>query len=153
MTEPDPKVKWLALTDFTKPQQSYYNPGMAAVFLAQYAANRSDEKALELGRAFLDLNIRGISAQFDDISSVQICKFGWGSAAMLIADPEGDHLRHVARMGRWFIDRQARDGSWSPSSFLVQMPSDIDKMLKTAEHAMEVDVIMSALGSHLGRLN
>lgn len=71
---------------------------------------RGDTSARDLGAQFLELNIRGTAAQFDDREAVQICKFGWGASTMLLAEPRGPWLGHVRRMAEWFIARQDDDG-------------------------------------------
>ena len=151
IAEPEGQLTWLALTDFSKPRQSFYTPGMAAVFLAGYAQRRGEQEALRIASRLLEFNIKGCAEQFEDPGSVQVCKFGWGAAAMLVAEPDGDCLTHVCRMGNWFIANQHRDGAWAPSSFLVNNPSDIDKLVKTAEHVMEVNAILTALGTARAR--
>jgi hypothetical protein len=152
LTDPDKPLEWLAVTDFAKPRQTYYTAGMAAVFLAAYAGRRGTSEPIELARRLLRFNVEGCAEQCDDPDSVQVCKFGWGAAAMLAADPDGDWLPHVARMGEWFIRQQAVDGSWSVSRFMQPNPSDIDKLVKTAEHVMEVDAIYKALGTAQARI-
>lgn len=145
VTEVPAGLEWMLVTDFGKPRQSYYHPGIAAVFLAGYAMQRADAAALSLGHRFLELNIRGAPEQFNDPESVQICKFGWGAAAMQIADPTADFRTHLLRMSDWFIDHQGTDGSWRPSGFLSSDPKIHEKMTKTAEHAMEITAMISAL--------
>jgi len=98
-----------------------------------------------LGHRFLELNIQGVPEQFNDGESVQICKFGWGAAAMQIADPTADYRTHLLRMSDWFIEHQATDGSWRPSGFLSPDPKVHEKMTKTAEHAMEITAMIAAL--------
>jgi len=49
---------------------------MTAVFLTGYATRRGDQASLALGHRLLSLNIGGTAAQFDDLDSVQACKFG-----------------------------------------------------------------------------
>ncbi len=152
VVDPDKPLEWLAITDFAKPRQTYYTAGMAAVFLAAYAGRRGMSEPLDLARRLLRFNVEGCAEQFDDPDSVQICKFGWGAAAMLTADPKGDWLPHVARMGDWFVRKQADDGSWAVSRFMQATPSDIDKLIKTAEHVMEINAIYSALGTAHARM-
>jgi hypothetical protein len=139
------------VVDLQAPRQLYFHPGIAAAFLAGWSGQTGDAEALQLGRQFLDLNTNGTSAQFDDESSVQICKYGWGAAAMLTADASGGHLPEVARMATWFCDRQRPDGSWAPSSFMTPEPTLMDRYWKTAEHTMELAYIEHALNVELGR--
>ncbi|MHA7273739.1 hypothetical protein ACX80Z_09940 [Arthrobacter sp. TMT4-20] len=131
--------------DFTAPRQLYYHPGIAAAFLAGWSQQNGDSAVLELGRRYLALSTNGTAAQFNDISSVQICKYGWGAAAMLAADPDGEHLSPVLKMANWFCDRQRPDGSWAPSAFMTPAPGPHDLFWKTAEHTMELAYIEQAL--------
>jgi hypothetical protein len=143
-----PEVQaFLLVVDFQAPRQSYFHPGIAAAFLAGYAQQTGDASALELGRKYLALTIGGTQQQYDDPSSVQICKFGWGAAAMLAADPQGGHLPWTVRMGEWFIRRQRPDGAWAPSSFMTPEPGTLDLYWKTAEHVMELSYIEQALSA------
>jgi hypothetical protein len=136
----------LAVTDFNAPRQAYFNPGIAAAFLAAYALQYDDSDAMALGEKYLLLNIAGDQdVQFEDRESVQICKFGWGAAAMAQAGSRAHYAVYLVRMAHWFADRQADDGSWSPSSFLVAAPDEVDRLVKTAEHLMEAAEILSAL--------
>jgi hypothetical protein len=153
LIEPDKSLEWLAITDFSQPRQTYYTPGMAAAFLCGYASRRREPAALRVATDLLGFNVKGCADQFDDPGSVQVCKFGWGVSAALVADPQGDWLPHVARMGDWFVGNQHADGAWAPSPFLVPEPSDIDKLVKTAEHVMEINAILSALGTARARLD
>lgn len=151
LLEPGAALQWPAITDFARPRQTFYTPGMAAVFLTAYGARRGVAEATSVSRSLLQRNIDGCPEQFLDPESVQACKFGWGAAMVYAHDRSSDLLGHVVRMGDWFIDHQAEDGSWSPSSFLVPEPTDVDRLIKTAEHVMEVNAILSALGTARGR--
>jgi hypothetical protein len=132
--------------DFRKSKQYYFQPGAAAAFLANYGSRVVDSGALKLATDLLELNVRGTAAQFDDLESVHICKFGWGAAEMLTADPTGGWAPQVERMADWFEERQNDDGSWDPSAFTLTGPAtDVDRMWKTAEHLMEVMMMETAL--------
>jgi hypothetical protein len=145
VTAPPHGLEWVLSVDFTKPRQAYFYPGIAAVFLAAFAGQRGERRALSLGHQYLALNIQGTSAQFDDMESVQICKFGWGAGALQIADPSVDYSEHLRRMGDWFIAHQREDGSWTPSAFFSPATSLPELMAKTAEHAMEIYAVAAAL--------
>lgn len=141
------ETAFLRVVDFRAPRQAYFHPGIAAAFLAGYAQQTSDASALRLGREYLALTTGGTEEQYDDPTSVQICKFGWGAAAMLTADPDGGHLPWTVRMGEWFVQRQRHDGAWAPSSFTTPRPGMLDLYWKTAEHVMELSYIEHALRS------
>jgi hypothetical protein len=147
VTNPPANLRWTLSVDFSVPRQAYFYPGIAAVFLAGWAMKTGDREALRIGHAYLDLNIQGCAAQFDDLESVQICKFGWGAAQMQIADPAARYHDHLLRMAVWFVDHQSSDGSWTPSAFSTPEPNVVQRMTKTAEHAMEVTAILAALGT------
>jgi hypothetical protein len=142
---PDPSTEWEVITDFEKPRQAFYNPGIAAAFLARYYLQTGEAAARELARGYLSLSAGGTPAQFDYRESAQICKFGWGSALMLVADPAGPHLANVLKMADWFVDSQQADGRWHNSPFLVPDPTDADDLAVTMEFALHLTTIMGAL--------
>jgi hypothetical protein len=150
LTDPPPDLEWLTVTDFSKPRQAFFNPGIAAAFLARYFMRTGDTEARELGAKYLDLSIGGTDAQFDYTESKQICKFGWGAALMALADPDGGHLRHVVRMAEWFIAGQLPPGNWHNSPFLAPTPSQGDDLEITAEFVLQLSTILVALGSRVG---
>jgi hypothetical protein len=145
VTEFPDKEAFVRVVDLQAPRQAYFHPGISAAFLAGYAGQTGSVEALELGRQYLALSTGATEAQFTDTSSVQVCKFGWGAAAMHDADPTGGHLPWVKKMGAWFVDRQREDGAWAPSSFMVAEPDDLALYWKTAEHLMEMSYIELSL--------
>jgi hypothetical protein len=136
---------FLTVTDFRVPRQAFYNPGISASFLSRYHMFAGEPKARELAKMMLGLVAQGTPEQFNYAESMQICKFGWGSALAAEIDPDGGHIGNVVRMARWYHDSQAADGSWYPSGFLVPEPSVADAMQKTAEHTLWVITMLSAL--------
>jgi hypothetical protein len=145
VTEPPQALAWSGKVDFTQPRQAYFFPGIAAAFLALYAMRTGEAEALVLGHRYLEVNLSGTSAQFDDLASVQACKFGWGVALMQVADPNCDYADKLVQMADWFVARQREDGSWGPSTFVSASPSHVELMTKTAEHAMEVTAVLAGL--------
>jgi len=146
-TEPDPAVRWASIIAFDEPRQAYYQPGMGAVFLARYSRRYGCAVSLESARRLLDFNLQGSDQQFADLDSVQACKFGWAVGEMHLADPDGGWLPWVKRMTQWFIERQSNEGSWGPSRFADANPTVADRLVKTAEHVMELSVLMAALAT------
>ena len=140
-----PEQAFSRVVDFNKPRQAYFHPGIAAAFLAGYSQQARDEEALVLAHKYLALNQGGSNAQFNDEQSVQICKFGWGEAAVHAADPNGQQLPWLIKMAEWFLSRQKNDGSWAPSSFITPQPGVTDYLWKTSEHLMELSYIELAL--------
>jgi hypothetical protein len=146
-TQPDTIHAWASINDFSEPRQAFYPPAMGAVFLARHAARFDCVESLASARRLLAFNILGTAAQFEDIESVQACKFGWAVAEMHHADPGGDWMSWVVRMSEWFLDRQDPEGWWGPSKFADPAPSVADRMIKTAEHLMELTALSTALGA------
>lgn len=145
--EEDPALAWQTITDFTQPRQAFYNPGIAAAFLARYYMVTRDEAAKDLARNYLSLTEGGTERQFDSSESVQVCKFGWGVAAWLDASPEPSWHRHAVRMGHWFLEAQNEDGSWDNSPFLMEDGARDDIRVEiTAEFVQHLVTIVAALG-------
>lgn len=147
--------EFIGFVDYSKPKQAYFNSGIAAAFMAAYSQKTGDDKAIELAEKFLLLNAKGTEQQFEDKSSVQICKYGWGLAELLLAQPDKKEywLDDLVRMVHWFSDWQKDDGSWGPSSFLTPEPGDVDKLGKTAEHVMELNIMIASLGRIISTTN
>lgn len=138
------------VVDFTQPRQMYFQPGAAAAFLAQHAAQTGSQEAIDIARGLMRLNIDGTLAQLTDETSVHVCKFPWGAAELCALDTQFDWAPYLVLLNDWFRDRQDSDGSWAPSAFTLAGPAeDVDRMWKTAEHLMEVEKIAAALSARL----
>jgi hypothetical protein len=149
LTQPGgPHTAWDVVTDFHRPFQQFYNPGIAAAFLGRYAMQTGDAEPLRVARAFLDMNIAGAPLQFDHTVNAQACKFGWGVAVVLDSDRSDTYAEHALRMARWFVESQHPDGHWRPSPFLVPYPDDADRLPKTAEHVLHVVTLISGLAKY-----
>ena len=146
MTDVEDELEYQLITRFDVGRQASYNPGIAAAFLGRYFMQTGETKARDLGSRFLRLNVEGTLDQFDHSESKQICKFGWGSAVMLEADPEGDHRGHVVRMAQWFVDSQLDDGHWENSPWLIPRPTLGDGLDVTCEFVSHLNYILAALG-------
>jgi hypothetical protein len=138
---------FVRVVDFTSRQQAYFHPGIAAAFLSGYGAQTGHRAAQDRALDYLRITTGGGDVQFDDPTSVQICKFGWGAAMTYAATPKAELRPWVVRMAEWFTRRQQPDGSWAPSSFLTPSPGPLDFYWKTAEHVMEISYIVDALYS------
>ncbi|HTF10982.1 MAG TPA: hypothetical protein VK659_22680, partial [Asanoa sp.] len=133
-------------TEFNAPRQAFYNPGIAAAFLARYCAARSEPSARLLADSYLSLTEGGGPQQFDSTESVQVCKFGWGAAALLDLSSQPRLLEHVLRMARWFLDCQHPDGHWQNSPFLLPGGATLASNIEvTAEFIQHLVTIASAL--------
>lgn len=138
------------VVDFTKARELYFQPGAAAAFLAQYAAQTGSGEAVDIARGLMQLNVAGTIEQVTDETSVHVCKFPWGAAELSALDTEFDWMPYIVLLNDWFRQRQDPDGSWSPSAFTLAGPADdVDRMWKTAEHLMEVEKIAAALSARL----
>lgn len=148
---PEGQSSWAVYTDFFAPRQQYYNPGMAAAFLVDYAIARPERRgsALTLAADFLRLNAEGGELQFDWVENMQICKFGWGAARLLEITGDQQWESSVVRMAHWYANSQLPDGSWLPSRFLAPVPDTADAMGKTAEHLMHLVAVSRGLRSRL----
>ena len=144
MTDIDPSLEFEVVTDFGRPRQAFYNPGIAAAFLVRYYMQTGENRAPELARNYLALSAAGTEEQFDYTQSRQICKFGWGSALMLEIDPEHDHLRHALRMTDWFVESQIEDGRWQNSPFLAPEPTEADDLEATVEFVLHLTTMITA---------
>jgi len=147
-TGDDAELAWQVVTDFTKPRQAFYNPGIAAAFLGRYHMATGNGRALRLAENYIDLTIRGTEAQFDYSDSVQVCKFAWGAAVLLEATGNPAYLEHLWRMAHWFVAAQNSDGSWDNSPFLMERgghaPSTRAEI--TAEFVQHLMSIVTAIG-------
>jgi hypothetical protein len=135
------------VTDFHAPRQAFYNPGIAAAFLARYSAQRDDADAGELAANYLALSEAGGEQQFDHTDSVQICKFAWGAAALLDLNGGERYASHAIRMVHWFLAAQQPDGHWGNSLFLLpDGPTPCSDLEVTAEFIQHLVIVSSALG-------
>jgi hypothetical protein len=140
----------MKVVDFTQPQEHFFQPGAAAAFLAEHAAQTGNAEAVEIARGLLSLNVEGTLAQLTDTSSVHACKFPWGAAELCALDQRFDWAPYLVLFADWFRDRQEESGAWSPSAFTLSGPAtDVDRMWKTAEHLMEVQKIAASLASRV----
>lgn len=150
ITDPgdDPRERFGLITDLGAPRQAFYNPGIAAAFLARYAAARRDADAGRLAAEYLSLSAAGGPAQFDHRESVQICKFGWGAAALLELTGADEYRRHVQTMIDWFCAAQQPDGHWDNSPFLMpDGPTVTSAVEVTAEFVQHLVVMSTALAA------
>ncbi|MEV0071728.1 MULTISPECIES: hypothetical protein [unclassified Amycolatopsis] len=144
-TVADHDDEFISKIDFRKPRQAFYAPGISAAFLTRYYMVTRNERAKEIATGILKLSANGTQDQYNWWESMQICKFGWGSAMAAEIDPTGDHLKHVVRMARWYVESQGEDGSWVPSGFLVPEPNDSHAIEKTTEHTLWVSMMLATL--------
>ena len=146
----DDTMAWQVVTDFTKPRQAFYNPGIAAAFLGRYHLATGNAGALDLAARFLALTVSGTKAQFDHTDSVQVCKFAWGASVLYEATGDPAYLDHMLGMAQWFLDAQNEDGSWDNSPFLmaraIHAPSV--RIEVTAEFVQHLTTILNAISSH-----
>lgn len=89
-------------------RQHFFTGGIIAAFLVQLHWATGEARYLEVARATQDFAM-GQPHQF---STLQVCKTAWGSAYLAVATREAVHRDWTLRMGDWFADGQAADGSW-----------------------------------------
>ena len=148
VTEFPESFQFAAKVDFAKPLQAFYNPGIAAAFLARYASRTGSSRARRLAVDFLTLNENGTDAQFNYWESTSVCKFGLGAAMLLDLTHEERYVRDVERMARWYADSQNPDGSWVHRTPSRPNPSEPHIMEKTAEHVLWVSMMLTSLAAH-----
>jgi hypothetical protein len=66
---------------------------------------------------------------------------------MQIVDPRAEYTPWLQRMAEWFVVRLDGEGAWRPSTFMSPEPSTTERMVKTAEHMMELTAIIAALAA------
>ncbi|MBS1861431.1 MAG: hypothetical protein JSS68_06925 [Actinobacteria bacterium] len=146
-TVADRDDEFWTIVDFRRPRQAFYNPGISAAFLSKYFMVTREPRAKEIATSMLELSANGTDDQYNFHESMQICKFGWGSAMAAEIDPGGPERSHLLRMARWYVESQGEDGSWVPSSFLVAEPNDSHGIEKTAEHTLWVSFMLASLAA------
>jgi hypothetical protein len=145
VVDPTPEDRFMCVTDFREPRQAFYNPGIGAAFLSRYGMLTGDASALRMAGDLLDLTAGGTDDQFNYRESMQVCKFGWGSAMALEAGVDGPQVARLLRMTKWYVDSQSERGTWVPSGFLVPEPTVSNEIEKTAEHVLWVTMMDQAL--------
>lgn len=148
--EPDDggRERFGLITDLRRPRQAFYNPGIAAAFLARYADRYGSKEAAQLAGRYLELTENATAQQFDHRESVQVCKFGWGAANLYQVTGDVRFEAHAQRMARWFIEAQSPDGSWDNSPFLLpEGPTTGSRLEVTAEFVQHQIVIATALAT------
>lgn len=146
----DDHLAFQVVTDFTRPRQAFYNPGITAAFLGRYGMATGRRDAIALAQSYLDLTVAGTDAQFDHTDSVQVCKFAWGASVLLEATGETRYLEHALRMTDWFVDAQNADGSWDNSPFLMERavdPASV-RIEMTAEFVQHLTTLANGIGGH-----
>jgi hypothetical protein len=145
VTNVEPADQFHCIVEFAQPRQAFYNPGISASFLSRYFMATGIERARAMALAILRLHDGATPEQYNYHESMQICKFGWGTAVIHEIDDDDRHVRNLVRMARWYNDSQRADGNWVPSGFLEPDPHISDAMAKTAEHTLWVSIMHSSL--------
>jgi hypothetical protein len=140
-------VRVNAHVDFRQPMQMFHNPGIAASFLARYAARTASDTARSMSRAYLALNEGGAPEQFDWRSTTSVCKFGWGSGMLLELGHEDQLVDNIIRMTQWYSDSQLPDGSWIHRTPSRPNPTEAHLMEKTVEHVLWVSMMLASLAT------
>jgi hypothetical protein len=147
VTEFDPDQSFGHVIHFQEPRQAFFNPGIAAAFLARYYMATGETSAKDLAARLLAMTEGGTSQQYDSADTVHVGKYAWGASVMLEVDPQDCYLDALTMMADWLADCQETDGRWNPSAFLFPEPSEPDALWKTAEHIMIINFMLGALGA------
>ena len=130
------------VTDAQGLLQAYYNPGIAAAFLARAYLATGEQDYLDLARAYQEFSMNATERQFE---SKQVCKSGWGSAVLYEATGEAAYREWTLRLGDWFVETQLADGHWENTKHLTPNPTVADNIRITAEFVVHLDTIVHAL--------
>ena len=148
VTEFAPEASFGHVVRLQQARQAFFNPGVAAAFLARYSTATGEASARDLARRLLALTEGGTDLQYDSSDTVHVGKYAWGAATMLEVDAEPRYLDALIMMADWLSNCQEADGRWNPSAFLFPEPTEADALWKTAEHVMIINFMLGALGAH-----
>ena len=114
--------------------------GIAAAFLCRLYMVNSNPAYLSLARNYQQFSIDSTPQQFE---FPQVCKSGWGAGLLYQLTGEPVYSQWATKVGDWFINTQAPDGSWvfDPNATEGQI------LELTAEFVAHIDSIIGCLAS------
>ena len=114
--------------------------GIAAAFLCRLYMVDSNPAYLSLARNYQQFSIDSTPQQFE---FPQVCKSGWGAGLLYQLTGEPVYSQWATKVGDWFINTQAPDGSWvfDPNATEGQI------LELTAEFVAHIDSIIGCLAS------
>jgi hypothetical protein len=114
--------------------------GLAAAFLCRLYLVDPSPAYLALARDFQQFSIESTPRQFE---FPQVCKSGWGAGLLYQVTGEDRYADWAVKLGHWFADTQAGDGSW----MFDDAASEGRTLELTAEFVAHVDTIIGCLAS------
>lgn len=121
--------------DASEPTNQYFfQPGIAAGFLAQLYKATGEAKWLNLAEDYLGQASIACDHHF---TTYQSGKVGWAGAVLYTLTGKPEWKKIAARVGDWLIDMQAANGSWEAGAATIDY---------TAEMVVWLDEIDQALG-------
>lgn len=114
--------------------------GLSAAFLCRLYMVDPQPAYLSLAREFQQFSIQSTPGQFD---FPQVCKSGWGAGLLFQVTGEEQYAAWAIKVGHWFADTQASDGSW----IFDDGATEGRTLELTAEFVAHVDTIIGCLSS------
>jgi hypothetical protein len=130
--------------DASKPRQWYFQYGLSAAFLADYARVSGDMEALDLARQYLRASRHCHS---DVYQTPQSGKIGWGAAWVWDQTRDPEELALVDAVVEGLCALQCGDGSWNPDGVYEAKPEG------PAESRFDVTAEFVALLAQMKRAN
>ena len=136
----DSDIFWHVVESQEPRAQRWTVGGLAAAFLCRLHMVDPNPAYLSLAREFQQFSIQSTPRQFD---FPQVCKSGWGAGLLFQVTGEDQYAAWAVKLGHWFADTQASDGSW-----VFDDDATEGRTLEvTAEFVAHVDTIIGCLAS------
>ena len=136
----DSDIFWHVVESQEPRAQRWTVGGLAAAFLCRLYMVDSNPAYVSLAREFQQFSIQSTPRQFD---FPQVCKSGWGAGLLFQVTGEERYAAWAVKLGHWFADTQASDGSW----VFDDDASEGRTLELTAEFVAHVDTIIGCLAS------
>ncbi len=136
----DRQAFWHVVESQRAKRQRWTVGGLAAAFLCRLYMVDPDPAYVSLARRFQAFSMRSTPRQFD---YPQVCKSGWGAALLYQVTGESEYAEWAIKLGDWFADTQAGDGSW----VFDDDATEGQTLELTAEFVAHVDSIIGCLAS------
>jgi hypothetical protein len=124
-----------------QPRQMYFQPGIAAAFLARLAMATGDREWSALGRRYLEIAFHVLDEMYE---TAQVGKVGWGAALLYAVTREEACHELAARVGRAMLDQQTPEGAWDNTGGYVD---DVVRAECTAEFVVLLDEMAGGLAA------
>lgn len=144
ITEADPEfnASTMLIDNLLDAPQYWFFGGISAAFLSRLWLADPRADYLELARHYQDFAMAATDAQF---SYNQACKGSWGSALLYRVTGDPVYEAFTYKMGDWYIERQAPDGSWDPNPGVERSLGAVIEV--TLEFVMHLDTLLGGLAS------